>query len=72
MIKRQTISDFANRIVGYVDLDTNTGNKTVIAFSGKIVGYYDARNDVTLNFARQIVGHGDMSPALLYSDGKNK
>jgi len=68
MINRQTITDFGNKIIGYIDVDTNTGDKTVIAFGGKILGYYKAVDDTTVAFGGRIIGHGDMCASFLFQN----
>lgn len=70
MIKRQTITAFGGRIIGYIDVDSSTGNKTVYAFGGRILGYYKAKEDVTVLFGGKIVSHGDTSSALLVTEQK--
>ena len=68
MIKRQTITSFGGRILGYIDVDTNTGNKTVYAFGGKVLGYYNKKEDATKLFGGKIVSYGDTTSALLVSE----
>lgn len=60
----QTIRDFYNRIIGYIEIDKN-GNKTVRNFYKKILGRYDKKHDVTRDFYNRIIGRGDLSSSLL-------
>lgn len=60
----QTIRDFYNRILGYIETDKD-GNKTVRDFYRKILGRYDKKHDVTRDFYNRIIGKGDLSAMLL-------
>ena len=60
----QTIRDFYNRIIGYIETDKD-GNKTVRDFYRKILGRYDKKHDVTRDFYNRIIGKGDLSSMLL-------
>lgn len=62
----QTIRDFYNRIIGYIETDKD-GNKTVRNFYRKILGRYDKKHDVTRDFYNRIIGRGDLSSSLLQS-----
>ena len=68
MVKRVPIRNFYNRILGYIETDTITGNKTAYNFYNKNLGRYDARNDTTRDFEGRIVGNGDLCSALIYND----
>lgn len=60
----QTIRDFYNRILGYIETDKD-GNKTVRDFYHKILGRYDKKHDVTRDFYNRIIGKGDLSAMLI-------
>lgn len=60
----QTIRDFYNRIIGYIETDKD-GNKTVRDFYRKILGRYDKKHDVTRDFYNRIIGKGDLSAMLI-------
>ena len=64
MTRIQTVRDFYNRIVGYIETDQH-GNKVVKDFYKRIVGRYDAKQDVTRDFYNRIIARGDMTAALL-------
>ena len=64
MTGRETIRTYSGQIVGYLDHESN-GDITVRNYSGQMLGRYDARNDVTKNYAGQIVYRGNMAAALL-------
>lgn len=64
MRKIQTIRDFYNRIIGYIETD-DKGNKIAKDFYRRIVGKYDAKQDVTRDFYNRIIAKGDLTAALL-------
>ena len=64
MTRIQTVRDFYNRIIGYIETDQH-GNKVVRDFYKRIVGRYDAKQDVTRDFYSRIIARGDMTAALL-------
>lgn len=64
MKKVQTIRDFYNRVLGYIETDAH-GNKTARDFYKRILGTYDARLDVTRDFYNRIIGKGDLTAALI-------
>ena len=47
------------------DKNANNPNITVRSFSGKILGRYEARDDVTRDFYGKILYRGNMAAALL-------
>ena len=60
----QTIRDFYNRILGYIETD-DKGNKVAKDFYRRIVGRYDAKTDVTRDFYNRIIGKGDLLSSLI-------
>ena len=69
----ETIRDFYQRIIGYVETDTETGDKTVRDFYRRILGYYDKKWNVTRDFYKRIVAKGDAAVGLIYAEAeKNK
>ena len=40
MIERIKVQDWTGKIIGFIELDTSTGNKQIKDFSGKIKGKY--------------------------------
>lgn len=64
MRKIQTIRDFYNRIIGYIETD-DKGNKIVKDFYRRIVGKYDAKQDVTRDFYNRIIAKGDITTSLI-------
>lgn len=54
----ETIRDSVGRIIGYIDTDSS-GNKTVKAFGGKILGYYDKYSNTTRQFGGRVIARGD-------------
>lgn len=63
---RQILKDFQGRIIGYIDTDKRTQNKTGRDFYQRIVGYYDKKLNVTRDFYQRIVGRGDILSSLIY------
>ena len=41
----QTIKDFYNRIIGYIETDETTGDKVAKDFYRRVVGYYDKKTN---------------------------
>jgi len=68
----QTIRDFYNRIVGYIETDDATGNKVAIDFYRRIIGYYDKKTNTTRNFYKRIVSRGDILSSLLITEDNKK
>ena len=66
---KETIRDFNNRIIGYLETDSN-GNKTARDFYNRILGYYDAEQKVTIDFYRRIVARGDAVVGLIYAEAQ--
>lgn len=65
-----TIRDFYNRIIGYIDEDSN-GNKTARDFYRVILGRYDKNANVTKDFGGRIIARGDMTSGLIYEAEAN-
>lgn len=64
MKRIQTIRDFYNRILGYIETDER-GNKIARDFYKRILGTYDARMDVTRDFYSRIIAKGDITASLV-------
>lgn len=64
-MKRTEIRDYNNQIIGYVDVDEKSGDKTIRDFNNQIQGYYKTSDNTTRNFNNQIVYRGDMLTSLL-------
>ena len=43
-MQEKTIKKFGGKIIGYISTDA-AGNKTVMDYNRRILGYYDARRD---------------------------
>lgn len=65
MLNRETLKDFYNRIVGYIETDTVTGDKVGRDFYNRIVGRYDKKLNVTRDFYNRIVSKGDTLASLV-------
>ena len=64
MTRIQTIRDFYNRIIGYIETDQH-GNKVVKDFYRRVLGKYDAKQDVTRDFYNRVIAKGDITASLL-------
>ena len=67
-MKKDAIRDFYGRIIGWVETDESTGNKTVRDFQNRILGYYDAKLNVTRDFYQRIVARGDAATGLILQE----
>ncbi len=72
MIEKETIKDFYNRILGYVETDSVTGNKTAYDFYRRILGKYNKKENRTRDFYGRIISNGDTTQALVYNSTNNK
>lgn len=72
MVQRETLKDFYNRTVGYIETDSITGNKTGKDFYNRIVGYYDQKLNVTRDFYNRIVSRGDTLASLVMQSDKRR
>lgn len=72
MITTQTIKDFYNRIIGYIETDERTGDKVGKDFYRRIVGYYDSKTNTTKDFYRRVVGRGDILASLIIAEESKK
>lgn len=68
----QPIKDFYNRIIGYVETDTITGDKVAKDFYRRVIGYYDKKTNTTRDFYRRIVSKGDILSALIIAEDNKK
>lgn len=68
-ISRQTIRKFGGAILGWLEED-KFGNQQVRDFTGKILGTYDKKFDVTREFSGRIVTKGNTVLGFLYKDLK--
>lgn len=68
----QPIRDFYNRIIGYVETDTITGDKVAKDFYRRVIGYYDKKTNTTRDFYRRIVSKGDILSALIIAEDNKK
>lgn len=65
MIVREPVKDWRGRILGFIETDTQTGNKKIKDFYGKIKGKYNKRLDITQDFYGRKVSNGDQLLRLL-------
>ena len=59
-MQEKTIKKFGGKIIGYISTDA-AGNKTVMDYNRRILGFYDARRDETTDFYRRVIAYGDIS-----------
>ena len=67
---KETIKDINNRILGYVETDSITGDKTFRDFYGRILGYYFKKEDITRDFYRRPISRGDTGISLIIMENK--
>ena len=67
MTERQTVRNFYGKILGYIDVDKNTGNKVAYNFYNKILGKYFAKENITKDVYNKILASGDITSALVYN-----
>lgn len=60
----ETIKDFYNRIIGYIETKPN-GDQTGYDFYRRIVGYYQKTQNITTDFYRRVVGRGNILTSLI-------
>ena len=65
---RQDIRDFYGRIIGYIETDERTGNKTGRDFYCRILGTWDKNLNVTRDFYGRIVARGDALSGLIWEE----
>lgn len=65
MIKREKIQDWTGKIIGFIEEDTQTGNKKIKDFYGRIKGKYNKRLDITQDFYGRQVAKGDQLLMML-------
>ena len=65
MIQRDKIKDWTGKIIGFIETDSVTGNKTVRDFHGRILGRYIKKINQTQDFYGRLVAKGDQSSMLL-------
>lgn len=63
----KAIRDFYGKTIGYIDTD-GRGNKTVKNFGRRILGYYDANSDTTMDFYHKVIARGDISGIFFKDD----
>ncbi len=64
MTKETPIRNFYGKTLGYIRTDEK-GNKTVFDFYKRILGYYDAKRDVTMDFYKRDIARGDATGMLI-------
>ena len=64
MVEKTSINDWRGKIIGFIETDSNTGNKVIKDFYGRILGRYNKKLDATQDFYGRIVAKGDQSSIL--------
>lgn len=68
---KNELRNFKGEILGYIETDTTTGDKIGKDFYQRVVGYYDAKQNVTRDFYKVIVYKGgDGLVALIEKEKK--
>ena len=65
MTHTDIVKDYYNRIIGYVEIDSVTGNKIGRDFYRRVVGYYNKNLNITQDFYKRTVGRGDLLTSLI-------
>ena len=65
MIVKNKVQDWTGKIIGFIEEDTSTGNKTVRDFYGRVLGRYIKKLNVTKDFYGRNVAKGDQLTLLL-------
>jgi hypothetical protein len=65
MLDRQPVRDFYQRIIGWIDTDTITGDQIGRDFYQRIVGYYIKKFNETQDFYKRPRYKGNMLAALI-------
>lgn len=61
------IKDYYNWIIGFIETKPN-GDKIAKDFNRRILGWYDAANNITKDFSLRIVAHGDVTSGLIWAE----
>ena len=69
-ITKTEIRNFNGQIVAFVEFNDTTGDKTLRAFSGMILGYYRKSDNTTREFSGKIVAKGDALSMLIPNEIK--
>jgi hypothetical protein len=67
MINKTTIRSWNGKIIGFIEEDSVSGDKTVKDFYGRILGKYNKKLNVTKDFYGRLVAKGDQT-GLLFKD----
>ena len=66
MIQRDIIKDWKGIVIGIIETNTITGDKTAKDFYGRVLGNYRKSQNVTKDFYGRLVGNGDQTMGLIY------
>ena len=61
----EPVKDWTGKVLGFVDTD-KFGNQTVKNFGGKVLAFYDAKRDVTTDFAGKVLSKGNTAISYIY------
>ena len=64
MIQRDKVKDWTGRVIGTIETDSATGDKTVKDFYGRVLGKYIKKLNVTKDFYGRVIAKGDQSSML--------
>lgn len=68
---REYIKDKTFRVIGCIETDNN-GNKIGKDYVFRVVGRYDARQNITKDFYGKVIGTGDQLSSLIRAAYENK
>ena len=64
------IKDFYGVILGYIWTDKKTGNERATDFYGRILGFYDAKQNITKEFSGRIIARENILTSLIIDNSK--
>lgn len=65
MITKEPIRDWTGKILGFIEVDSVTGDKKIRDFYGRVLGKYNKRLNITQDFYGRQVAKGDNLMLLL-------
>jgi len=70
MERSRPIKDFNGVILGYIWTDTITKNERATDLFGKILGFYNFKQDLTTDFFGKIIARGNILSSLIIDSCK--
>ena len=64
----QPITNRLGQVIGYSQSDVSTGDRMLYNRSGRLLGFYRARADITTMANGSLVGYGDLLYTLIENE----